>query len=298
MNAIKALGKHYFVSTHCPLAVTTVSASATPQHEHDLTDIMHYHDFAELVIISSGKGIQVINNVEYPVVGGDVFLLQGFSEHEFRGREKISLINIQFSPALLPLPLAFLRKISGYNVMFQLEPVLRSPRNFRHRLHLERHELSMVESIAMRLKEELKKQSAGFEAAAFGLLLELITFISRRYSEIHADNNAALVRMGDVISRLESDYAARWTLTKIARLSKTSPNNLLRLFKAATGESPIDYLIKVRLRRAAELLDSTNLSIAEIAFECGFSDSNYFSKKFRSFYQTPPRKYRDERAIH
>jgi len=291
MNAVKALGKHYFAPP-CPIAVTTVSAAATPRHEHDLTDVMHYHDFSELVVISAGEGIQIINGVEYPVSGGDVFLLQGFSEHAFRGREKISLVNIQFSPSLLPMPLAFLRKIPGYNVMFQLEPVLRSPRNFKHRLHLEESELSKLEGIVMRLKDELQKQSAGFEAAGFGILLELIIFISRRHSEIHTHNNAALVRMGDVISRLERDYAASWTLKKIARLARTSPNNLLRLFKAATGESPIDYLIKIRLHRAAELLAGSDLSVTETAFRCGFNDSNYFSKKFNSFYQMPPRKYR------
>jgi len=292
MNALKALGKHYFVSPHCPIAVTLVPAAATPRHEHDLTDVIHYHDFSELVIITTGEGFQVINGTEYPVKRGDIFLLQGFSEHAFRGREKLSLINIQFAPSLLPMPLAFLRKIPGYNVMFQVEPVLRSPRNFKHRLHLEKSELAMLEEIVMRLKDELQKKSPGFEAAGFGILLELITFVSRRYSEIHTGNNAALVRMGEVISRLENDYASPWTLSKIAAAAKMSPNNLLRLFKAATGESPIDYLIKIRLHRAAELLAGSDLSVTETAFRCGFNDSNYFSKKFNSFYQMPPRKYR------
>lgn len=292
MNTVKALGKHYFVSPHCPIAVTLVPAAATPRHEHDLTDLMHYHDFSELVIITTGEGFQIINGTEYPVRGGDIFLLQGFSEHAFRGREKLSLINIQFAPSLLPMPLAFLRKIPGYNVMFQVEPVLRSLRNFKHRLHLEKSELLMLEEIVMRLKDELQKKSPGFEAAGFGILLELITFVSRRYSEIHTGNNAALVRMGEVISRLENDYASPWTLSKIAAIAKMSPNNLLRLFKAATGESPIDYLIKLRLRSAAELLTATDLSITETAFRCGFNDSNYFTKKFTALYQMSPRQYR------
>jgi gentisate 1,2-dioxygenase len=106
--------------------VTLVPAAATPRHEHDLTDLMHYHDFSELVIITTGAGFQIINGTEYPVSGGDIFLLQGFSEHAFRGREKLSLINIQFAPSLLPMPLAFLRKIPGYNVMFQWSLFLRN----------------------------------------------------------------------------------------------------------------------------------------------------------------------------
>lgn len=294
MNIVKAIGEHYFSAPHCPIAVAAVSAAPVPQHEHDLTDILHCHDFAELVVVTAGNGVQVINRVDYPVAAGDVFLLQGFSEHAFREREKVSLLNIQYAPERLPLPLAFLRKIPGYNVMFQLEPTLRTPRSFKHRLHLEPDDLAAVVEMGLRLRRELEERAAGFEAAAFSLLLELITSVSRRYSVIHADNHAALVRMGEVISRLESDPAAAWTLAKIARLAKTSPNNLLRLFKAATGDSPIDYLIRLRLRRAAELLTSTDLSVTEIAFECGFHDANYFSKKFSSLYRLAPRQYRNQ----
>ncbi len=294
-NTIQALGRHYFTVPLCPIAVQKVLASPEPQHAHDLTEIMHCHDFSELVIITSGKGIQVINRVEYPVSQGDVFLLQGFCEHAFREREKISLLNIQFAPSSLPLPLGLLRKIPGYNVMFQLEPTLRTPRTFKHRLHLNATDLAGLKVLAEELQLELAIQSDGFEAAAFNRLMDIIVFVSRRHSAIHADNRAALVRMGEVISRLESDFTAEWTLAKIARCAKTSPNNLLRLFKTATGDSPIDYLIKIRLRRAAELLAANDLSITEIAFACGFHDPNYFSRRFSILYHKSPRSYRNSR---
>ena len=291
----KALGKHYFTVPHCPIAVQTVAAASCPQHEHDLTDVIHYHDFAELVVVTSGSGTQVINKMEYPVSAGDVFLLQGFCGHAFREREKVGLLNIQFAPAALPLPLVFLRKIPGYNVMFQLEPTMRTPRSFKHRLRLDEEELSQLAAMTGALQGELFRKDAGFEAAAFNRLLEIIIFVSRRHSAIHADNQAALVRMGDVISRLESDFAADWTLAKIARIAKTSPNNLLRLFKAATGESPIDCLIRIRLQRAAEMLVSSDLSVTEIAFACGFHDPNYFTRRFTLFFHQSPRDHRKSR---
>jgi len=292
-NAIKATGNHYFTASQCPIAVVKVSAASTPQYDYDLTDIVHYHDFSELVIVTAGEGIQLINNVEYPVECGDVFLLQGFSRHAFPQREKVSLINIQFAAETLPLPLAFLRKIPGYNVMFQLEPTLRSRRSFKHRLHLDQSKLQQVLEMVEKLRVELNGSLTGFEVAALSLLLEIITFVSRQYSVIHADNYSAMVRLGHVISKLESDFASPWNLTKIAKLAKSSPNNLLRLFKAATGDSPIDYLIKVRLRHAAELLLTTDMTITEISFNCGFNDPNYFTKQFTAIYQMSPRKYRN-----
>lgn len=293
MNSIKAYGSYYFSSGHCPLAVQLVEASPFARHEHDLTAVNHCHDFSELVIVTGGNGIQTIDGSDYPVAAGDIFLLQGFSSHAFRDREKVSLINVQFAPERLPLPQAFLRKIPGYNVMFQVEPRLRSPRNFKHRLHLDSSALKGIIDLAMRLRDELLTRSPGWETLSLGLLLELITTVSRHYSRINVGNQAALVRLGDIISRMEDDFASDWTLERLSRLANSSPNNFLRLFRAATGDSPIDHLIKLRLVHAAELLGSTDMNITEIAFKCGFSDPNYFSKRFRAHFGAAPRKYRD-----
>ncbi len=290
--SLMAAGSNYFASPECPIGVRTVRDASQPRHEHDYTTRMHQHDFSELVFIGGGSGIQVINDVEYPVVAGDVFLIQGYCEHGFKSMEQLSLTNVMFDPGRLPLPLKFLRKLPGFNVIFRLEPTLRSRRNFKNRLHLPKRELAAAESMVQRLAGELTAQSDGFEAAALGILLELVTFVSRHYASQHADNRAALVRMGELISRLERDYIQDWNLARLARLAGTSPNNLLRLFKAATGDSPIDYLIKLRLRHGAFLLADRTRSVSEVAELCGFRDSNYFSKKFRVLYGVSPREYR------
>jgi AraC-like DNA-binding protein len=71
-----------------------------------------------------------------------------------------------------------------------------------------------------------------------------------------------------------------------------SKSNLLAVFKEATGHSPIEYLIRLRLHNAAEMLASTSLSISEIAAECGFADSNYLTRQFRKIYNISPREFR------
>ncbi len=73
-----------------------------------------------------------------------------------------------------------------------------------------------------------------------------------------------------------------------------SERTFLRRFREATGFAPIDYVIRARIRRAADLLADLNagLSITEIAFRCGFQDSNYFSRQFRRYIGTNPRNYR------
>ncbi|MDD5699380.1 MAG: helix-turn-helix domain-containing protein [Victivallaceae bacterium] len=201
-----------------------------------------------------------------------------------------------FDPDRLLLPEDQLRKIPGYNVIFRLEPTLRSRTSYKHRLHLNAKRLAQIENLVRKLQDELNSRESGYEAAALTLLLEIIVFVSRSYTSGATKDTVALIRVGKVISRLESSYADPWTLGKLAKLAAMSTNNLLRLFKAATGSSPIDYLIKIRLRNAAENLRTRRDSIADIAFSCGFRDSNYFSKKFRDMYGITPRRYRDKFA--
>ena len=61
--------------------------------------------------------------------------------------------------------------------------------------------------------------------------------------------------------------------------------------KGLTGFAPIDLIKEFRLSHATELLQTTNLSIAEIAFRSGFADSSYFGKCFRKRYGMSPREY-------
>jgi AraC-like DNA-binding protein len=66
-----------------------------------------------------------------------------------------------------------------------------------------------------------------------------------------------------------------------------------RCFRRCINCSPTDYLTQVRVRRAAELLSKTPMSILDISEACGFSSSSYFSKVFREAYRCTPNAYRN-----
>ena len=81
-------------------------------------------------------------------------------------------------------------------------------------------------------------------------------------------------------------------MRKTRRHCGMSMRSLLRHFKEINGSSPKEYLIGLRINYACELLDSTQLSIGEIAFKSGFNDSNYFSREFGKRTGTTPSKFR------
>ena len=67
-----------------------------------------------------------------------------------------------------------------------------------------------------------------------------------------------------------------------------SPAYISKIFKEETGESPINYLIKVRLSKAEDYLKESNFSIKEIAHAVGYEDAYHFSKLFKKYYGYPP----------
>jgi len=69
--------------------------------------------------------------------------------------------------------------------------------------------------------------------------------------------------------------------------------SFLRVFKKAMGLSPIAYLIRVRVSRAAELLQNDEMSITDVAFELNYEDSSYFTRQFQEIMGMTPRDFRN-----
>ena len=92
---------------------------------------------------------------------------------------------------------------------------------------------------------------------------------------------------------MHSRYNEDITLETIAEKFDISIRSLNRRFKQATGKSPMQYLQQIRIENACELLKTSNLSIAEVAFSSGYPDSSYFSALFRKSISLSPREYRN-----
>jgi AraC family transcriptional regulator of arabinose operon len=72
-----------------------------------------------------------------------------------------------------------------------------------------------------------------------------------------------------------------------------SVSRFSNLFKQKTGYAPIDYFLQMKMQKACQELNFTNQSIKTIAFNMGFDDPYYFSKRFRTILGISPKKYRD-----
>jgi len=299
VRPIQALGAYYFHPNSLPI---TIKEAFTPKegdvaHENDYTEVPHFHDFSELAIVIKGQGLHHLEEDHFPVSAGDVFLLQGSQVHWFSQREDLVLLNVMYDPKRLPLPFEAFKKIPGYSAIFHLEPTFRKSHNFSSRLHLDRTKLANVQRITELMVKEEKNAKAGYETLLLSYLLELITYVSRQYEETEQTESLALLRVSEVIAAMETDYAHPWTIEEFTEMAKLSRSHLFRLFKQATGQSLIDYLINIRLQRAQSLLRNTNQTITDIAYRSGFADGNYFTRQFRKILNLTPTEYRRQHSL-
>ena len=82
------------------------------------------------------------------------------------------------------------------------------------------------------------------------------------------------------------------TLTGITEIARLSPYHLLGTFQSLTGTTPHQFLLRLRLRRAALRLWAGKARIVDIALESGFNDVTNFNRTFRAEFGVSPRAYR------
>ena len=98
--------------------------------------------------------------------------------------------------------------------------------------------------------------------------------------------------MSEVLRHMAAHSAAQHTIAALAAMAKLSPYHFLRSFKAITGVTPHQWLLRARLRAAAEKLAATTAPVTEIALAVGFEDLSNFTRTFHAEFGASPRQYR------
>mgnify|MGYP003615581203 CR=1 FL=1 len=100
-------------------------------------------------------------------------------------------------------------------------------------------------------------------------------------------------RINRTLDYIESNIEKPMTLEELATVANFSKFHFNRIFQSIVGETPFQFILRVRLERAAAfILTNKHESITEIAFKCGFSDISIFSRNFKSHFQVAASKYR------
>jgi AraC family transcriptional regulator of arabinose operon len=154
----------------------------------------------------------------------------------------------------------------------------------------------LIELALRRCVDYANFASAGDMYGGFGqelalAALEEAIFLVARELTLSGGSAALSEPVRKVVELLDRHLAQEHSLTVLAREARLSPSRLTHRFKEETGESVIGYLMKLRLRRAAQMLQLPERSVKEVAFSVGFRSPFYFSRQFRNHFNTSPQEF-------
>ena len=99
-------------------------------------------------------------------------------------------------------------------------------------------------------------------------------------------------KIAQTIAYMKQHLDRTLQLEALASIAGLSRSRYVELFRRQTGYAPIDYFIRLRMHRACQLLDTTDMSVKAIAATLGYEDPLYFSRLFRKVNERPPLEYR------
>lgn len=231
---------------------------------------LHDHGIYEIYYMKEGECSYFIDDCSYDVITGDVLLIPDGVIHKtnYSNKEHTRLL-INCSEDYIPESLL---------------PHLRAlPRLYRNKKITED-----AQRIFKMIENEYNKADSFSKDALKCYTGELLLLLFRNIGSIDTEEKK-IGLSARCVKHIRENYASDIRLSEIAEMYSVSPEHLSRTFKKDTGFGFNEYLTVLRLQKAEFMLrNEPGRSVAEVAYACGFNDSNYFSDKFKKSYGTPP----------
>jgi len=112
---------------------------------------------------------------------------------------------------------------------------------------------------------------------------------ARNMGHYPKQNNSRVIEQ--TLQYIGENLANPLSLDCLSKRANFSPIYFHKLFKASTGKTLREYVEEERIKKSVELLISTDMTLTEIAYECGFSSQSYFSYAFKKSKKMTPREY-------
>ena len=259
-----------------------------PQAQADTA--MHRHRFTELVFVTAGTAIHAVGATERRLATGDRFVMEGEWRHAYHKTDGLKLINVLIRNRCMERLRPAIRPLAGYAALFQERTGAGTA--FVQPRTLTPHEMAECIRLTDALKDECDRMADGSAAMQEALLLTLLITTCRQAAAAAAAIPDVRTLIKKAIHHLETHFSEEVILRDIERIASMSARSLQRHFRAATGVTPMRYLLRTRIVNAARMLGETTLPVTEVGAECGMSDSAYFARLFRQFTGMSPSAWR------
>ena len=244
-----------------------------PSHAYGPT-LRPYHLFH---FVTEGEGMLQIDSRNFRVSAGDAFLIPA---------EQMSYYQ---ASATDPWSYSWVG-ITGLRALQYVRQILTiTPEHFVIRgLQTEKY------AVPIRKAAEMKGTCAGNYFHSEMVLYELFSYFATDLPGLENVDTAPSLA-SQIKFFLDAKYMERLRIESLAEHFGVHPNHFSRLFREAYGMSPKQYLQKMKLEKAAMMLETTDMPVALISESLGFDDQHAFSKTFKKYWEISPRDFRQKR---
>lgn len=253
------------------------------KHAHEQLPPHSHRQMLEICFCSKGEQVYEVNGTLYKIKGGDLFVTYPGELHSTGDypEEKGELYWM-----IIRIPSTRKKTFLQYNDRMAAEwydQLLHLPRHFRGNNHI-KLKLEEIFHVHALKRSDLKQIELQHSIASF--LLEVIHAAQAPVLSRHTGRMEKI----DVFIKEKMDEPI--VLQELADLVGLSLSRFKAWFKEETGTTPLDYVLKLKIKTASQLLEKGNNSIADIAFETGFQNQQYFATVFRKFTGMSPGEYK------
>ena len=249
---------------------------------------VHRHSFFEICYVLEGEGEYTDGGIDFPLRRGTHFCSKPGAIHQIRSREGMFLLFVAFE---LDESRSGEEAIGAFRSLFDKGKICVHDAE-------EAPSALLWKSLLVRSNGPGRLSPRAVRAAARALLLSFPDLFA---SEAPLPASSSAGRYADAILRqaklyIRDNLPQPLRIGEIAGYLNVSERHLSRLFSGGIGENFTNYVRSERIRKAADLLASTDLPIKEIAEASGFSSVHYFTRVFVQDKGMPPGKYRGQYA--
>jgi AraC family transcriptional regulator len=239
-------------------------------YEEGVSLPMHCHANSYLTLVLSGTYIERHSHRELEWCAGALHLLPAGERHDNQFPAAARLLRVKIEPAAI-------QRLGQEHACCLAEPrEITGP---------------LSKWLANRMIREFMAQDDIAPLAMEGVLLEMLAESARSCDEMRASYGPNWLRL--VRESLEDSYLQAPRLADLAAIAGVHPVHVSREFHRHYGMTIGEYIRKRRIEHASELLSNSELSLAEIASACGFSDQSHFCALFRKHSGLTPAKFRN-----
>ncbi len=260
----------------------------------------HNHNYFEIIFVEKGNGFHTINNVRFPYKENDIFLLAPEDTHHFEIEKYSTFTYFKFTELL------FSSKVNLPDRKFwlqRIEQLLHHPNIIPGDVISHEDDRSIIWDIHNVVLEEFKNEKIYFQEIISNAISTILSIIVRNISEkYNSDHKEILVnhtKIDQILSHIRQNVYDN-DLTKINFLASKfnmSQSSISTYFKRKTGESIHQYVTKYKMKLVEYRLQHTEFTIAEIAYQLGYTDESHLTKTFKKHFSMSPKQYRKELAL-